>query len=95
MALYGLSVFLETPKELRKGRTPYIVISFLISVLSALTASLDVVWIFDQLFGATSGIGFFQNLMTNAESWERFLSSAAMAVVIFVGDLLLVSSKKR
>ena len=41
MALYGLSVFLETPAPQRKGRKRYIAASFAITAFSAVSASLD------------------------------------------------------
>jgi hypothetical protein len=93
MALYGLSVFLETPKELRKGRRSYIALSFVLTILSALASSLDIAWFFNQVFGASSGIGFFENV--NTRSWERIASTEVWAVVIFLGDFLLVSASTK
>ena len=91
MALYGLAAFFETSKIQRKGRALYIVISFLITVLSALSASLDCFWIFRCLFEATSAMGFYDTTDKYARSWERLASVACFTVVIFIGDGLLVS----
>lgn len=91
MALYGLAAFFETSKIQRKGRALYIVISFLITTLSALSASLDCFWIFRCLFEATSAMGFYDTTDKYARSWERLASVACFTVVIFIGDGLLVS----
>ncbi|KAJ3522781.1 hypothetical protein NMY22_g11738 [Coprinellus aureogranulatus] len=90
MALYGLSAFFETSKAQRQGRALYIVISFLITGLSALSASLDCFWIFRCLFEATSELGFYETTEKYATSWERVTSVACFTVVIFIGDALLV-----
>ncbi|RXW18366.1 hypothetical protein EST38_g7494 [Candolleomyces aberdarensis] len=90
MAIYGLSVFFETPKELRKGRGRYILISMALTVLLCLTASLEMAWYFQNLFGATSGIGFAQIASKNASTWVRILSSGTSSLLILIGDALLV-----
>lgn len=91
MAVYGLSVFLETPQQSRKGRKRYIVISFLITALRALTSSLDMAWHFQQLFTATSTMEYFQLMMMNGRDWHRILSDVSMNVVVLLGEALLVS----
>ena len=90
MSIYGLSVFLETPKKLRHGRTRYIILSFVLTGLMALTASLDAAWIFNRIFGATSGSGFSRNFSQNVRVWERYLSLGSVTAVILIGDALLV-----
>jgi hypothetical protein len=91
MSIYGLSVFLETPKAMRKGRTRYIVVSFLLSGLSILVASLDAAWIFGLLFASTSGYDFSYKFAPSTLTWERYLSNAATTAIILIGDVLLVS----
>ena len=91
MAVYGLSVFIETPPHLRKGRKRYIVISFLITTLRALTGSLDMAWHFQQLFPATSAIDYYQLMMRNWRVWYRILSDVSMNLVVLLGEALLVS----
>ncbi|KAJ2924786.1 hypothetical protein H1R20_g12306, partial [Candolleomyces eurysporus] len=90
MAVYGLSVFMETPQHLRKGRRRYIIISFLITTLRALTGSLDMAWHFQQLFTATSTIEYYQLMMKNWRVWYRILSDVSMNVVVLIGEALLV-----
>ena len=91
MALYGLSVFLETPASQRKGRKRYIAVSFVITVLSALTGSLDMANYFQALFNSTSP-GHWRELMnTNfSEDWTYLLSLTGLGLVIMIGDALLV-----
>jgi hypothetical protein len=92
MALYGLSVFLETPEHLRKGRKRYIVTSFLITVLSAFTASLDMAALFKLLFDATSPLDHMKLLSIYSSSWSAYVSNAGLGILVWIGDALLVSS---
>ena len=91
MALYGLSVFLETPESQRKGRKRYIAVSFLITVLSALTASLDMANYFQALFKSTSPGHWLELMVVKfAEDWKYYLSNTGVGLVIMIGDALLV-----
>ncbi|KAJ2936551.1 hypothetical protein H1R20_g550, partial [Candolleomyces eurysporus] len=72
MSLYGLSVFLETPKHLRQGRRKYIVLSFLITILAALTGALDIAWMFQVIFKTTSGSEFFNVAEEYIGTWDKF-----------------------
>ena len=91
MALYGLSVFLETPGPQRKGRKRYIIASFLITVLSALSASLDMANYFQVLFAATSPTHWRKLMVISfMEGWKRLVGNTAFAFVIMIGDALLV-----
>lgn len=95
MALYGLSVFLETPEHLRRGRRRYILASFAITTLSALTASLDVATYFRVLLEATS-MPHWRKLYADSETgWERELNVAGMACLFIITDALLVSLMSR
>ena len=91
MALYGLSVFLETPKPLRKNRKRYIATSFLITVLRAFCASLDMAHYFQILFKSTSP-DHWGNLMTTKfnRDWKYYLSLTELGLGIMIGDALLV-----
>ena len=90
MALYGLSVFMETPESLRKGRKRYIITSFVITALSALTASLDMAQYFHLLFKSTSP-NHWKTLWDAAiQSWDHWTSSTALGCVMMIGDVLLV-----
>ena len=91
MALYSLSVFLETPESQRKGRKRYIAASFVITVLFALSGSLDMANDFHVLFKSTSP-GHWAELMSTdfQEDWKYLLSLTGTALVIMMGDALLV-----
>ena len=93
MAVYGLSVFLETPKDLRKGRARYIVISFLLVLSDCLGASLDCYEVFKCLFEATSAVGYLDMVDLNTRTWPRYVSLVSAIFTILIGDLLLVRGK--
>ena len=91
MALYGLSVFWETPESQRKGRKRYIATSFVITVLSALTGSLDMANYFQVLFKSTSPSHWQELLIVSyIEDWKSRLSTTGFGLVIMIGDALLV-----
>ena len=94
MTLYGFSIFLETPLEQRKGRTRYIMISFLITLLSTLSACLDSAWLFKHVLRVESGIEFGGTLPEASHEWERYFSMGVTTAVMFVGDALLVSFRQ-
>ncbi|KAJ2917945.1 hypothetical protein MD484_g2435, partial [Candolleomyces efflorescens] len=90
MALYGLSVFLETPEHLKRGRTRYIVFSFMITALAALSASLDMSWYFEMLW-SPSPVDYFSNTLDGSwNDWKPMLSNVSVAIVIFISDSLLM-----
>ena len=95
MAIYGLSVFLETPKDLRKGRTRYIVISFLLAGIDTFGASLNSYEIFKCLFEATSAVGYLDMVDQNIRTWPRYVSLVTIILTILIGDLLLVRDECR
>jgi hypothetical protein len=78
MALYGLSVFLETAQHLRKGRRRYIATNFTITMLVALSASIDVAQYFQVLLQSSSGRRLIQIVQSSEGEWERTLSTAAI-----------------
>jgi hypothetical protein len=95
MCIYGLIVFLESPRNARKGRVAYILVSFTILALS-------IIWV---VTGSYSG---YQTLL-NTVPGDRQRSQAAMQMfgrgtaaygvgriastfIAFVGDGLLVST---
>ncbi|KAJ2923528.1 hypothetical protein H1R20_g13566, partial [Candolleomyces eurysporus] len=90
MAFYGLSVFLETPEHLRKGRRRYIATSFIITCLSALTASLDMADYFQVLFASTSPSHWVEVMMLSAEQWKPILSRTILVILVWIGDALMV-----
>jgi ABC-type uncharacterized transport system permease subunit len=90
MAIYGLCVFLETRDDLKEGRYFYIVISFILTGLAGLNASLEAVWMFRSLFEVTSGLEYLVLTVEHLGNWDRRVSTACMIAMAFVGDSMLV-----
>ncbi|EAU83970.2 hypothetical protein CC1G_09852 [Coprinopsis cinerea okayama7 len=90
ICIYSLVVFLETPNSERKGRGPYIVMSFVILVISAIPVALDSSLLFRQLREATSGRRFITILGQDISSWEVTVSTSLLPAYILVADGLLV-----
>ncbi|KAH6881239.1 hypothetical protein BKA70DRAFT_1125905 [Coprinopsis sp. MPI-PUGE-AT-0042] len=99
MCLYGLSVFLETPKlgfqhkQLRKGRARFIILSFTIWILSAIPASIDS-WVnFEDLFrSGPSGIDFLKQTSgpPAGHRWIAPLNQILLLLYITLGEILMV-----
>ncbi|EAU87090.2 hypothetical protein CC1G_05779 [Coprinopsis cinerea okayama7 len=90
MCLYGLSVFLETPHELRKGRIPYVVVSFAILTLSGLAAVRSGFMTFKFLYDS-AGPGDIFRLINELESaWHRIAAVVLIDAYIWLGDGLLL-----
>jgi hypothetical protein len=91
MALYGLSVFLETPEPQRKGRKKYIAASLAITALAAFTGSLDMANYFQTLFNSTSPRHWRELFSVHFyEDWKFLVSYTGVGLFIAIGDALLV-----
>ena len=90
MAIYGLSVYLDTSKDQRKGRGPFIVISFLITGLTALAGCLEASWAFRILFDTPYDEAFYGVRDQYLHTWIKFMSMSAISIGVFIGDGLLV-----
>ncbi|EAU87201.1 hypothetical protein CC1G_10480 [Coprinopsis cinerea okayama7 len=90
MCLYGLSVFLDTPKALRKGRLPYIAISAAILILSALATALDAYTDFTAMFFSMGPRAYYEAAFAMEGQWPRFLSVTCLEVYVLLGDGLLL-----
>jgi hypothetical protein len=91
MALYGLSVFLETPRNPKDpGRKTFLVISFVITGLAILTGALEASWSFRMIFEAAVPKDFYGLREKYDREWDRFLSMSSMTLSMVIGDGLLV-----
>ncbi|EAU86373.1 hypothetical protein CC1G_05367 [Coprinopsis cinerea okayama7 len=92
MVLYGLSVFLESPRESRRGRIPYIIISFAILILTAIASSLDAIRNTRiNFFTMVRGIDDYTTVyFTIDREWERFVASFFTSLSVIIGDGLLL-----
>lgn len=88
MALYGLSVFSETPKPLRPGAKVYIYLSFLITSLVGLVTSFDMAWLAEQ--GLEPVTKSYVRDFGEEMRWEQDVSMGLRTVIFFVGDAFLV-----
>lgn len=91
MALSGLSAFLEMPRSRREGRTVYIALGFLLTIMSTLSASLDMYRMFKCLLEAEGPFGYMETALKYALTWERNLSGVCLLTMVLIGDGLLVS----
>ncbi|EAU90020.2 hypothetical protein CC1G_05936 [Coprinopsis cinerea okayama7 len=82
MAIYGLSVWLDTSEEQRKRRLPYILLSFSILFLSVIPTYLGVADEFKVLYNSGPGIEYLDMKDAARSKWNQMLSYA----LIFAGN---------
>ena len=93
MCFYGLSVFLQTPKERRQGRARFTIISFVIWILYTFMTGLEASTDFEVLFSSEpNGISY---LNRHAEMWSNRLwwlglHDLSLYFYIALGDGLMV-----
>ncbi|KAG2004154.1 hypothetical protein CC2G_002744 [Coprinopsis cinerea AmutBmut pab1-1] len=90
MCIYGLTVFVDTPSSSRKGRRPYMIVSFIILITWCITAALDAYSVFRSLSESTSGEEFYRLTVSFEGEWFRVLSLFSLFLGLFVGDGLLL-----
>jgi hypothetical protein len=92
MCIYGLSLYFDTPKHIRGGRLPYIVISWVIFILFCLSQTGDAVQAFSFLYHgeADDPISVLKLRQKDDHSWWRLGSSSCIYLVNWIADGLLV-----
>lgn len=90
MCVYGLAVFLESPREVRKGRAPYIFISFLIFFLYTITELNDGYQTFQLLYKARVVTDITELRQQLDHSWWAITCLTSGMAVNWIGDALLV-----
>ncbi|TFK20567.1 hypothetical protein FA15DRAFT_646865 [Coprinopsis marcescibilis] len=90
MCIYGLSVFLEAPKDVRRGRTFYIIISFTIFLLTAVATGADLYNVFMRLFKATSGADYRRLTIEESGSVPNSIVGGTELAYRIVSYLLLL-----
>ncbi|KAG2003721.1 hypothetical protein CC2G_004305 [Coprinopsis cinerea AmutBmut pab1-1] len=90
MCIYGLSAFLGTSPELRKGRRPYVLLSFAILVLSGIPACLDLVMGFKALYGTGSGLDYIRARQRGYHDPMATISQTLFHAYVALGDGLLL-----
>ncbi|EAU82942.2 hypothetical protein CC1G_09204 [Coprinopsis cinerea okayama7 len=90
MCIYGLSAFIGTSPELRKGRRPYVLLSFAILVLSGIPACLDLAMGFKALYGTGSGLDYIRARQRGYHDAMATVSQTLFHAYVALGDGLLV-----
>ena len=92
MCIYGLSLYFETPKHIRHGRLPYIIISWTIFILFCLSQTGDAVQAFSFLYHgeADDPISILKLRQKDDHTWWRLGSSSCIYLVNWIADGLLV-----
>lgn len=93
MCIYGLSIYLETTKTLRKGSFHLMVISLVIFVISTIATALDVWFQFEVLLlSGTAGSDYVRDSEAHASrrAWYVATTTGCMVTYIGIGDCLLV-----
>ncbi|KAH6907547.1 hypothetical protein BKA70DRAFT_1489625 [Coprinopsis sp. MPI-PUGE-AT-0042] len=94
LALYGISGFFATPKDRRKGRLRFIIISSLMVVMNAIDIGFDLWKSFLLLYtGGPEGESYLQakNVLDSSESWRwDLIGDAFLCTAIALGDILML-----
>ncbi|EAU82237.2 hypothetical protein CC1G_12025 [Coprinopsis cinerea okayama7 len=90
MCTLGLSAFLVTPIERRKGRLPYVVLSFIIFALSATSPFLHAPSTFSSLYHSHPGASYARSLVQEGNQTFTFASQSLVNLYIAVGDGILL-----
>lgn len=95
MCLYGLTLFLETPTSLRRGRVLYVVVSFMILTLNIMTTAPNNYTNYQNLYNAVPGsperTRAAMDTYGGRGTPEYAVARIASTFIAFVGDGLLVS----
>ncbi|KAH6912356.1 hypothetical protein BKA70DRAFT_1398279 [Coprinopsis sp. MPI-PUGE-AT-0042] len=93
MVVYGLSVFLGTPRDQRKGRLRFIIISWIILLASGSDVMIDL-WDISSILlaGGPSGISYLKAISAQYMIGQKvtIASDALLCVAIAVGDMLML-----
>ncbi|KAJ3509612.1 hypothetical protein NMY22_g16236 [Coprinellus aureogranulatus] len=89
---YGLSIFLETPKQIRRSRASYMIISWIIFLLFCLAQIGDAYQMFEILYHGQAGdaIDVLRLRHDDDHKWWRLASSCCIYIVNWIADGLLV-----
>ncbi|KAH6911867.1 hypothetical protein BKA70DRAFT_865076 [Coprinopsis sp. MPI-PUGE-AT-0042] len=94
LVLYGVSGFFATPKDRRKGRLRFIIISSLMVVMCTIDISFDLCKNFLILYtGGPDGVSYLQALrfLDASENWRwEPIGDALFFAAIAIGDILML-----
>ena len=95
MCIYTLYVLFDSPPEIRKGRIPYIVVSFLIFGFFSIATSLETVNIVGILLASAAGTDAIAIWNSQTDTWLGVLEEVSATLTIALGDGLLVRGRFR
>jgi hypothetical protein len=95
LVLYGLSAYLATPIDKRKGRLRFVVISCVILATSTIDTLTDVRACFRVLYNGGPTGQLYAQAYDNVYVWDkdqnaRIAGNAMLCITIAVGDALMV-----
>lgn len=90
MCLYGLRLYYETPKELRKGRGRFIVMSFMILFTFSVVVGLDSATVFILLLESGSNGAEILHAWSKVDVTWNAASTVILTTCTAIGDSLMV-----
>jgi len=96
MCLYGLSLYMETTPELRKGRRRYIIISFVLVVMSSIPTGMDAWLNYQYVFLSATGGKNYSDAVTTVDgqinNWFPPLYVVILTMGMVTGECLMVGT---
>ncbi|KAG2003801.1 hypothetical protein CC2G_004375 [Coprinopsis cinerea AmutBmut pab1-1] len=90
MFTYGLLAYLKTPQGVRKGRLPYIILSFVLLVLPLAVTCLDLRDEFRPIYQGELGMEYYQEKMLEERTWSPVVCQGLFYLILALGDGILV-----
>ncbi|KAH6907536.1 hypothetical protein BKA70DRAFT_1563040 [Coprinopsis sp. MPI-PUGE-AT-0042] len=93
LVLYGVSGFFSTPKERRKGRLRFIIISCLMMVMCAIDIVASDLWEYFLILyaGGPDGLSYLQTMSDQRENWLWVtIGDILFTTAIVLGDILML-----
>lgn len=95
MTIFGLFLYLQSTTEQRRGRLPYIVVSFAILFISSFSAGLDALVTFRSLYTSAGPQDYIRIITILENGWHRVASTFCANAYVLIGDAVLVSENKQ
>lgn len=94
ITLHVLRAFLDTPLEHRKGRLPYIIVSFVMCSFHIVISSMDAAALHTRLFNSKGiGLGILLHYHSPARKATSFVQAVVTVASIFLVDGVLVRGR--
>ncbi|EAU87084.1 hypothetical protein CC1G_05773 [Coprinopsis cinerea okayama7 len=90
MTIFGLFLYLQSTTEQRRGRLPYIVVSFAILFISSFSAGLDALVTFRSLYTSAGPQDYIRIITILENGWHRVASTFCANAYVLIGDAVLL-----